>query len=118
MDHSLCEEEALCNKVGTAGARLCLCNIGAPTEGGICLRTITPCEGASCLHLWKPAGGTTEVSNIQIMCYIQQRAAISWGLQSAENCQSAESCDQLGTHKADVQGKARQGKARHGRTAR
>ena len=80
MDHSLREEEALCDKVGTAGARLCLCNIGAPTEGGICFGIIAPCEGASCLHLWKPAGGTTEVSN-----------------NTDDVLHAAENCNQLGT---------------------
>ena len=91
MNHSLCEEEALCNKVGTAGARLCLRNIGAPTEGGICFRVVAPCQGASCLHFWKPAGDTTEVRNTWMMCYMQLGVAISWGLQSAWDCK------QLGT---------------------
>ena len=81
MNHSLCKKEALCNKVGTAGARLCRCNIGPPTEGDICFGVIAPCQCASCLHLWKPAGDTTDVRNTCMMvCYIQLGIAVIWGL--------------------------------------
>ncbi len=34
MDDPLCEEEALCYKVGITGARLLLWDIRTPTEGG------------------------------------------------------------------------------------
>lgn len=55
MDHSLCKEEALCNKVGTVGARRYLCNVGAPIERGISFSVVPPCKGAGRLYLRKSA---------------------------------------------------------------
>lgn len=97
MKHPLCEEEALSDKMSTLGARRCRCNVGPPTERGICFSIVPSCKGASCLDLWKPAAHTAQsvlqpAGGLQGRCHKQEGSPAPALLLMLHTCSRFTTC--------------------------